>query len=348
MRFWWISGLFILGCTSRGLAQTVDTVSPYTAAYADSLVTDDSVIKDLNAFIDSLSRPKTLLAVELGTGNGFFTTKSATAATGYVTKTFFTPSVTYLHKSGLGISGSVYATTDQGRMTVYQGAISPSYEIARRSWEAGISYTRYFNKDSLSFGVNPLRNDLYLYGVLKKFWLEPGLAFDWSFDAFRYDVQTVAGYITDASSVTRVHAHTLAGVFTLQHDFEWFGVVTKDDHLGFTPTVMTLADAANYDISIPNRLKTGNTTGGRGQKDQYIGRPNMYHEETSGTPPPLPTSFKESIPWAFESTGVLLNGVYTYKHFLVSSQVLATYFINASPGVSSYRISYLLSVGLVY
>lgn len=346
MRFWWISGLFILGGVSRSLAQTADTVNPLTAAYADSLVADDSVIKDLNAFIDSISRPKTLLAVEMGVGNGFFTTKSATAGTGYTTKTFFTPTVTYLHKSGLGISGSAYATEDQGRMTIYQGAITPLYDIARRNWEAGISYTRYINKDSLSFGVDPLRNDVYVYGVFKKFWLEPGLAFDWSFDAFRYDEQVDTKDVVDASRYSRIHAHTLAGVITLQHDFEWFGAVYKDDHLAFTPTLMTLADAANYDISIPNRLKKGQNTGGRGQSN-YVWPPPSLHTVTPTTTIPS-ESTKGSIPWAFESVGAMLNAVYTYKHFLVSSQVLATYFLDASPGVPPFRVSYLLSVGLVF
>ncbi|WP_133995907.1 hypothetical protein [Dinghuibacter silviterrae] len=309
----------------------VDTGRQITAAYVDSLMSDDSLMKDLSAFIDSLSRPKTLLAIELGVGNGFFTTKSATAATGYTTKTFLNPSVSYLHKSGFGISAAAYATEDQGMWTVYQGAITPSFDIGRRHWAAGISYTRYFNKDSISFGVSPLRNDVYLYGVFKKYWLEPGLAFDWTFDMYQLEtiIQPTAYPPNNRldTFANNIYAHVFAGIFTLQHDFEWFGLFNKNDHFAFTPTLMTLADASNYNISVSRVQKDG---GKSKSKLQALREP------------------KQTTPVTFESISALLNGVYTYKHFLISPQVLATYFLNASTGVQPFRVSYLFNIGLVF
>jgi hypothetical protein len=246
-------------------------------------------------------------------------------------------------------------------MVIYQGAITPSYDIGRRNWAAGIAYTRYFNKDSLSFGVNPLRNDVYWYGIFKKYWLQPGIAFDWSFDAFRYHETFVTGDIVDSATAFRIHAHTLAGVITLQHDFEWFSVVSKEDHLAFTPTMIALADAANYDISISKKLSKGEkpdrSATMRSSQSNLRGStsPRAVTDESGPSQkrpqPPLVTtnySSKESLPWAFESVGTMLNGIYTYKHFLVSSQVLATYFLHVSQGISPFRVSYLLSVGLVF
>lgn len=322
----------------RGKAQTVDSSRRPEAAYVDSLMSDDSLMKDLSAFIDSVSRPKTLLAIEMGVGNGFFTTKSATAATGYTTKTFLTPTVTYLHKSGLGISASAYMTQDEGTMVVYQGAITPSFDIGRRNWAAGITYTRYINKDSISFGVNPLRNDIYVYGAFKKFWLEPGLAFDLSFDSYKLEQVFEGGGWPGPDPVitSNIHAHTMGGIFSLQHDFEWFGVTDKNDHIAFTPTLMTLADASNYDISVSKIVEHGTATSSIG--NQII---KTHKADVAG-------SSKGFTSLSFESIGALLNGVYTYKHFLASPQVLATYFLHASSGVSPLRISYLFNIGLVF
>lgn len=324
----------LLAAAPRGMAQKPDSGRRMDAAYVDSLMSDDSLMKDLNSFIDSVSRPKTLLAIEMGAGNGFFTTKSATAATGYTTKTFLNPSVTYLHKSGFGISASAYATTDLGKTVIYQGAITPSFDIGKRYWAAGITYTRYINKDSVSFGVNPLRNDAYVYSVFKRFWLEPGLAMDFSFDSYKLEKVYIGdlGYPGPPISTTtaNIRAHTIGGIFSLQHDFEWFGLVQRNDHVAFTPMLITLADASNYDISVPRNIKT---TGAIREAAQNIAKSKGGSQSTG---------------WAFESIGALFNAIYTYKHLLLSPQVLATYFLNASPGVAPLRVSYLFNIGVVF
>jgi hypothetical protein len=341
----------LLPATLRVKAQTADTGLHISMAYVDSVMNNDTLLKDLSAFIDSAQGAKTLFAVELGVGNGFFVSRNATAATGYVTQPFFSPTVTYLHKSGLGISASAYATQNQGRLMVYQGAITPSFGINRKSWSAGISYSRYISKDSVSFGLDPLRNDTYIYGIFRKFWLEPGVAFDYSFDSYKQDqypvLNDLSRNIPDNSGEPdnpgnsaipgnavpgnpaydyKVHAHTMSAIATLQHDFEWFSLFTKNDHIAFTPTVNLLADASNYDISTVNHLKTGMPMRW-GPNDNKTGK---------------------STGFALESTGALLDAVYTYGHFLVDPQILATYFINASPGVQSFRVSYLVNVGLVF
>ena len=56
-----------------------------------------------------------------------------------------------------------------------------------------------------------------------------------------------------AETTSHIHAHTMAGIFSLQHDYEWFGVVDRNDHLAITPTLMTLADQSNYNISVARK-----------------------------------------------------------------------------------------------
>jgi hypothetical protein len=279
-----------------------------------------------------------LFAVELGFGNGFFTSKNATAATGYSEKTFLTPTVSYLHKSGFGLSASAYMTQDLGSFTVYQGVITPSYQISRRNWTAGITYSRYINKDSTSFAINPMRNDIYTYFTLKKYWLEPGVAFDFSFDSYvvkqfifiyggnkYWNVDSAEG--TPQQDSYNIHAHTLAGIVTLQHDFEWFNLFQRNDHVAFTPTLFVLGNSANYDVVVIKGLKTG-------APKRFAN--NDFQKNTSGN------SF------AIESVGALMDAVYSYKHFLIDPQILGNYFINTTSGVSPFRISYLINVGLVF
>ena len=330
-------------CVAALLPATLRAQVDTARAYVDSLMSNDSLMKDLSAFIDSVQKPHSLLALELGVGNGFFTSKSATAATGYVSKTFLTPTVTYLHKSGLGISASAYATEDLGKVVVYQGAITPSFDLARRNWAGGVSYTRYINKDSVSFGLNPLRNDFYGYFVWKKWWLEPGVAYDMSFDSYESITRKTkigAGGTTNTVKISDVNVYLMSGLLTLQHDFEWFGVFNPNDHIAFTPTLMTLADKSDYSLSVSKSVKEGVK-----ERADAI---------TVGTPltPPVPmTSHKtsdKSGPWTIESTGILLDAVYTYKHFLFSPQILTTCFFNPSAGVQPLRISYLANIGLVF
>jgi hypothetical protein len=318
--------------------QSTDSSRKLTLAYVDSLVNNDSLIRDLSAFIDSSEKPRSLLAVELGFGNGFFTSKNATAATGYSEKTFLTPTVSYLHKSGFGLSASAYMTQDLGSFTVYQGVITPSYQISRRNWSAGITYSRYINKDSTSFAINPMRNDIYAYGTWKKYWLEPGVAFDFSFDSYKVEQNILipgGGHFYNIGSpdggseqqAFNIHAHTIAGILTVQHDFEWFSLFNRNDHVAFTPTVFVLGNSANYDISVIKNLKAG-------AAKRFAN--NDFQKNTAGN------SF------APESVGALMDAVYSYKHFLIDPQILGNYFINASPGVSPLRISYLVNIGLVF
>ncbi len=317
-------------------AQIGDTNRKLTLSYVDSLVNNDSLVRDLSAFIDSSEKPKSLFAVELGFGNGFFTSKNATAATGYSEKTFLTPTVSYLHKSGFGLSASAYMTQDLGSFTVYQGVITPSYQISRRDWTAGITYSRYINKDSTSFAVNPMRNDIYAYFTWKKYWLEPGVAFDFSFDSYlvKQSLLTPGGIYNPESpnggavqDTFNIHAHTFAGIVTLQHDYEWFSLFNRNDHIAFTPTLFVLANSANYDISVIKIVKGGSMR-------RFAN--NDFQKNSSGTA------------FSVESLGALMDAVYSYKHFLIDPQILGNYFINTSPGVSSFRISYLINVGLVF
>ena len=317
-----------------GKAQTGDSGTHVSIGYVDSLMKNDTLMRDLSAFIDSVQRPKTLLAIEMGVGNGFFTTKSATAATGYTEKTFLSPTITYLHRSGLGISATAYATTDLGRAVVYQGAITPSFDIGHRNWAAGISYTRYIDKDSVSFGIDPLRNDIYSYAILKKYWLEPGVTVDFSFDSYTLEEILIFSSIQPGIDERNyvVHAHTLSGVFTIQHDFEWFGLFAPNDHVAFTPTLMVLADASNYGETATNNIKKGSPVAAADLA--------KLNADYSG--------LVKNTGVNLESVGALFNAIYTYKHFLLSPQLLVNYFIGASSGIQPLRISYLMNVGLVF
>ena len=318
----------LLSVAFRVKGQHADSSRPISMAFVDSVMINDSLMKDLTAFIDSAQSPKTLLAIELGAGNGFFTSKNATAATGYSTKNFLSPTITYVHKSGLGISASAYATQDLGETVIYQGVITPTFGISKKNWSAGISYSRYINKDSVSFGLNPLKNDLYAYGIYKKYWIEPGAAFDFSFDSYKLEEHLT---ITDNPLVTvintyNIHAHTMSAIGTVQHDFNWYGLLTGGDLLAITPTLMALFDASNYDISVIDHLKAG-------IRERWAGNFQKTGKATG---------------FSMQSVSGLLDAVYTFRHYLIEPQVLGNYFVNTDPGVSPFRISFLVNVGLVF
>ena len=88
-------------------------------------------------------------------------------------KLSYSPTIGYYDKGGLGITAVGYIVNDNSRMNFYQYSFSPSYDLIKRKLSTGISYTRYFSKDSLDFYATPIQNELYTYFSWKKWWMRP-------------------------------------------------------------------------------------------------------------------------------------------------------------------------------
>ena len=150
-------------------------------AGADTTAVMDSLLKDFDAYLDSLIKPKSFFNVSVGVGSGFFNVKDNVNLDFQVkNKAIFSQELSYFHKSGFGLSFNSYMVNENKKISIYQYAVTPSYHFIKRSQYAfGISYTRFRTKENLSFYTTPIQNEAYGFFTIKKWWLEPGIAFSY-------------------------------------------------------------------------------------------------------------------------------------------------------------------------
>src|SRR5688500_16751434 len=79
-------------------------------AKGDTTAVLDSLLKDFDSYLDSLSARKSFFVVNTGIGTGFFSFSDRNKVTvNTEKKLIFSPSIGYFHKTGLGIAASGYA-----------------------------------------------------------------------------------------------------------------------------------------------------------------------------------------------------------------------------------------------
>ncbi|MBC7902318.1 MAG: hypothetical protein H7Y27_02810, partial [Gemmatimonadaceae bacterium] len=138
-------------------------------AKGDTTAVIDSLMEGFDAYLDSLTKPKSFATVSVGIGNRSFSVNNNSLNTqATASKLSFTPSIGYYHKSGLGISGTAFIAGFQGKAKVYQYALTPSFDYMGENISAGVSYTRYFEKDTAIQSVSPYTNDLYAYASFNR------------------------------------------------------------------------------------------------------------------------------------------------------------------------------------
>lgn len=157
--------------SSAGQAQK-DTTSLGVLSEEDYSV----LFSELDAFIDSLTRPKSFTSVSLSGGNRLLTVPTGRNTLETEKALMFAPAAGYYHKSGWGIGGSASIMMREGKPEPFQYLASLSYDYLKaRNFAAGVAFTRFFNEDSLWFYTSPLQNELSAYFIYRKSWLKPSL-----------------------------------------------------------------------------------------------------------------------------------------------------------------------------
>lgn len=204
----------------------------------------DVMFDELEHFLDSILSPHSYTLTALSIQKGYFNYKSKSEVFLEPTrKLAFTPAVGYYHKNGLGITGTASFVSDRDAFRFYQLAITPSYDyLENKNLATGISYTRYFTRDSLPFYTSPLQNELYAYFTYRKWWFKPMVAASYGWGS-RSDYRQREEYITSLqlrrTGFTRVNTTESVNDFSLitsvRHDFYWLDVFTYNDHIRLTP-----------------------------------------------------------------------------------------------------------------
>lgn len=222
----------------------------------DSLKKYDPLI----SMLDSLGKPHSYCMLDLGFGNRSFSINNRSLnALQTENRLVITPSLSYYHKSGFGISFAGNLFSDSGVTKFYQWSLTPSYEYNSDDVNADVSYSRYFAKEDFTANT-PIKNDFYGSVIIKKPWLEPGLGIGYSTGEYS-EIAMVTAAIPGIgqrtfpdTATTKLKAFTLIGM--VEHSFDWYDLIGKNDNLNVTPTLMLNCGSSTYDIKHRNRYST--------------------------------------------------------------------------------------------
>lgn len=299
---------------------------------ADTTAILDSLLEDFDDYLDSISKRRNMFFVGLGAGTGFFSFENKNSV--FITtekKLIVSPSVGYYHKSGLGISAMAFALNDNGKFSFYQYAVSPSYDLISKKVSTGISYTHYFNKDSLDFYTTPIHNEVYSYFSYKGWWLRPtvALSYGWGskteYEKQKYrmwsrQLQQLQDYYVTVKNVESVRDLSLT--LSIRKNFDWYDVLWKDDNITLTPVLLVNAGTQQF-----------------GFNTSYSYTFNSVRVNSL----PSNSSASDQTAFDFQSTGVIIRASYMKGKILIQPQVLFDYYLQPT---ESDRFNTVFSVNV--
>lgn len=241
-----------------------------TQGLIDTTINYDELFQDFDAFMDSILSPHSYFLMSISAGKGFynFEVKNSYDVT-TSEKLTYSPTLGYYHKSGLGITATGYIVNDGSKTNLFQGGISPSFDFLKnKKFATGISYTKFFTKDSLPFYTTPIQNELYAYFTYRKWWIKPMIALSYGWGS-RTDYEQREELIQDLRlrrrGFTYINTKETISDFSLmtsiRHDFYWLDVFAYKDHIRFTPQLTLTSGtqkfgmnqtSATYAVSVRN------------------------------------------------------------------------------------------------
>lgn len=255
-RIFTILGLQFFGLTVFSQENPADTLLlPVPQLAIDSSIYYDDLFQDLEAFLDSISAPRSYFLSSISLGKGYFNFKSkSTVLLEAAQKFTYSPTFGYYHKSGLGLTATGNIVNDDEKVNFYQFSLSPSYDyLENKKFATGFAYTRFFTRDSLPFYTSPLQNELYFYFTYRKTWIRPtvALSYGWgSRSEFEDREELINSLRLRPRGYTRIRTKESIKDFSilasLRHDFYWLDIIAYNDHFRFTPQVTFTSGTQNF------------------------------------------------------------------------------------------------------
>lgn len=229
---------------------------------SDTAVLDyDEIFSELDVLLDDVRKPKSFGMVNVGVGNAYFTFQrrvgdSATAAN----KVMVSPSLSYFHRSGFGVTAETDLVNDGEKLNAYQYSLTGAYDYLRsQNFVTGLSYSHYFQKENLPFYTSPLKSDAFAYFTYRKYKLRPSVNFHYGWgsqEAVTVMEEKIRNLritrtITTVKSVADLNLTT-----SLRYIFSWPHVFSKNDNVKFTPQVSFVSGTQQFGFNQVNNIGT--------------------------------------------------------------------------------------------
>lgn len=308
--------------TSLVHAQT-DSLTKEERLALDSMFKNDEFVK----LMMGMKKKKSYVDVNVGISNGIFSLKnnSLNAGQAITSKIFYTPSLGYYHKSGFSFIATGFMANDEGKLKMYQYAISPSYVLNNKTINAGISYTRFIEGSSASFDVSPFKNDFYGSFTYKKTWIQPGIALGFSFGKQEEYYDTAFWFfnrVVHIRDTITTRLYGLSAIISATHQWDIYKIFGKKDAVQLQPTLMMNAGSQRWDISHSSSLNNR-----RPIVQNYL--KSRYGDGSS------------SDEFKIQSLGFLAEITYYYGKFYFQPQLYLDYYL---PSTTEKRLTSLYSV----
>ncbi|NOT50175.1 MAG: hypothetical protein HOP10_02750 [Chitinophagaceae bacterium] len=246
LKKWAILPVFLaLGCAAYSQHSSADSViAPAKEVDVSDTIDYDQLFQDFDAFMDSILTPNSYFLASLSMGKGYYNFESkGTTLLESSKRLTYSPTLGYYSKSGLGLTMIGYIVNDKENMNFYQFSFSPSFDyLKNRDFATGISFTKFFTKDSLPFYTTPLQNELFAYFTYRKWWIRPSVSASYGWGS-RTDYVKRESVIQDLRlrrrGFTYINTEESVSDFSVtasvRHDFYWLDVFTFNDHIRITP-----------------------------------------------------------------------------------------------------------------
>ena len=134
--------------------------------------------------------------------------------------------------------------------TWFQTGLSLGYQfINNRKWGSGLSYTKYLNKDSLSFYTSPLVNEWYSYVKFRGGWLQPSFSVSYGYGSTAEVEKRRMERKHSGETINTNQVYDLSTSFSLQHHFKRKHLFSSKDEIELTPTFIATAGTNNYGLN---------------------------------------------------------------------------------------------------
>lgn len=226
----------------------------------------DALFADLSTLLDSITQPKSFASVSLMAGNRLLNVTSQSGQATTTQSLMLSPSAAYYHKTGIGFSATAMLLNREGGLQPSQYLTTVSYDYLKlRGVLTGIAYTRFFRPDSLNFYTSPLKNEVSVYALYRKTWLKPSVSASYGWgtktEVTRQAVIIKAlrerkkrkrggnGTIDLPGEVVTTTSESVSDWMlsaSVRHDFYFFNVLGKKDHLRLTPQLSCTGGTQRY------------------------------------------------------------------------------------------------------
>jgi hypothetical protein len=340
LKNWFIPLAFFLPAVAFSQSNRADSlIAPdKNIPLIDTTIDYDALFQDFDAFMDSILAPHSYTLASLSASRGYYNFESKnTDLLEPSKKLTYSPTLGYYSRKGWGLTGNGFIVDDGEHMNLYQVALTPSFDyLENRNFATGLSYTRFFTKDSLPFYTTPIQNEVSAYFTWRKWWVRPSvtMSYGWGSRKDYYERETLIQDLRlRRRGFTYINTEETVSDFTLmssiRHDFYWLDVIAYKDHIRFTPQFVFTCGTQKFGF---NQTSSTYATTIRTSSNVLYSTDNLYLDDLLNFQP--------------LSLTLNLRGEYAIGKFFVQPQLTMDYYLPATS--NNFNAFFSLNLGFIF